>query len=551
MWDQTVLILDSIYEVNYFRSIYKIAKTQFLPAIFITSSFLIACNFNQLIIKLIFIVISLILILFYVSDVFTFAEFGSHLAISDAFTFGKDINSSFSIIKHFVTQKNKLFVLSLLLVISSVLLSIIICKNKSRFSRYSLILIPFVIILNFYSPSAELTLHEDLFDNFLTSGIDRVKAEKPYTNNDVVNYQPIIEVKGLNKRKNVIVIFTESLSANESKYFGGINDNTPNFDAIASKHLAFYNYYSNGYNTDRGNYSFLTSIPPLHGSRFESKDNFYSSTDSSTGSVLLHFKNEGYTSNCVFSAESIGDLEKIWKKSGFDNYYDGNDPYYENEERLSFNSVPDKVMFKRVLELIPSWSKNGNFFTFIMTTTTHGPFIIPKTHEFNFHKAIQYFDSSFAYFYNELLKQGFFENGMLVVTGDHRAMVPYTNDEMKKYGLKGFAKVPLLIVGSDLPNGLNTDQLSHVSLGPLLEYINLKKANHYQFAYLPFAEKKSYSDNFILYQRRTPQDEVIVIDNKGQEYTVKLNGDDTNFEKNNVSKDFKNGVLNTIKWLRK
>ena len=174
-----------------------------------------------------------------------------------------------------------------------------------------------------------------------------------------------------------------------------------------------------------------------------------------------------------------------------------------------------------------------------MTTTTHGPFIVPRTHEFNYHKTVQYFDESLAFLYNELLKRGFFKDGMLVITGDHRVMIAYTNDELSKFCLKGIAKVPLVIVGSDLPRGIYTDQLSHDSLGPLLEYINLKKAFHYKFSYLPFASIEPTEDNFILYQRHTPQDEVLVIDKEGRDHIVKLNGDNTRFEKDALQKVFK------------
>lgn len=128
----------------------------------------------------------------------------------------------------------------------------------------------------------------------------------------------------------------------------------------------------------------------------------YSFSEKFTGSFLKLFKNEGYITNCIFSADTIGEIDKIWEKVGFDNFYGGNDPFYQNEERLTFNSVPDKAMFRKTLELIPAWEKHGNFFTFIMTTTTHGPFIVPRTHEFNYHKTVQYFDESLAFLYNEL-----------------------------------------------------------------------------------------------------------------------------------------------------
>lgn len=551
LWKNAVLSFEAFYDGNYLPTIYKIAKTQFLPLIILLSSLLISCVYSNVAIRVACFSAGVVITILFACDVFSYTEFGCHITIADILSFGKDVKGGASLFHHFITHKAFLFICLLLLIFVYLHAAKVIYKTNLASTYYVLLLIAFFGGLYFLTPSAQLSKNEEIYNSFLTSGAQRVRAEKKYSKDCENYFEPIIEVDGLNKKKNVIVVFTESLSANESKLFGGLYDYTKNLDDIAYHNIAFKNYYSNGFNTDQGNFSFFNSTVLLHGINSHLKENMYSFSDKFTGSFLKFFKNEGYLTNCVFSADTIGEIDKIWEKVGFDNLYGGNDPYYKDEERLTFNSVPDKAMFKKTLELIPEWKKQGNYFTFIMTTTTHGPFIVPKTHEFNYHKTVEYFDESLGFLYKELVKQDFFRDGMLVVTGDHRVMIAYSNEELSKFGLKGIAKVPLVIVGSDLPKGIYTDQLSHDSLGPLLEYINLKKAYHYKFSYLPFASKEPTEDNFILYQSHTPQDEVIVIDKEGRDYIVKLNGDNTHFEKSDASKSFQIHVLNTIKWLRK
>ena len=551
LWKTAVLSFEAFYDGNYLPTVYKIAKTQFLPLIILLSSLVIAFVFKYVVARVISLAVAFAITVFFACDVFSYSEFGCHITIADVFSFGKDVNGGATILIHFISHKFFLFISLLLLILVYLHVAKVICKLKSTSPCSVLLLIVVFFGLYYLTPSAQLSKNEEIYNSFLTSGAQRLRAEKQYSNNCKDYLEPIIEVDGLNKRKNVIVVFTESLSANESKFFGGLYDKTKNLDYLAANNVAFNNYYSNGFNTDQGNFAFFNSTILLHGVNSNLKEKMYSFSDKFTGSFLKFFKKAGYLTNCIYSADTIGEIDKIWEKVGLDNLYGGSDSFYKNEERLTFNSVPDKAMFRKTLALIPEWKKHGKFFTFIMTTTTHGPFIVPKTHEFNYHKTVEYFDEALGFLYRELLKQGYFEDGMLVVTGDHRVMIAYSNEELSRFGLKGIAKVPLVIVGSDLEKGIYKEQLSHDSLGPLLEYINLKKAYHYKFSYLPFASKEITEDNFILYQSHTPQDEVIVIDKDGEDHIVKLNGDDTYFEKNGVSENFKKHVLNTVMWLRK
>jgi hypothetical protein len=61
--------------------------------------------------------------------------------------------------------------------------------------------------------------------------------------------------------------------------------------------------------------------------------------------------------------------------------------------------------------------------------------------------------------YNELGKRGFFENGYLVVTGDHRKMRPVGQAERNRFGDSAKARIPLVVIGPGVPKDTVDDRL--------------------------------------------------------------------------------------------
>ena len=56
-------------------------------------------------------------------------------------------------------------------------------------------------------------------------------------------------------------------------------------------------------------------------------------------------------------------------------------------------------------------------------------------------------------FYSQLSENGYFENGVLLITGDHRQMRPLSETEIKRYGGSARARVPLLVIGESYQRG--------------------------------------------------------------------------------------------------
>ena len=59
-----------------------------------------------------------------------------------------------------------------------------------------------------------------------------------------------------------------------------------------------------------------------------------------------------------------------------------------------------------------------------------------------------------AAFHLQLSEAGFFDHGILLITGDHRQMRPLNDTENGRYGDSARARVPLLVLGNDYPRGL-------------------------------------------------------------------------------------------------
>ena len=158
---------------------------------------------------------------------------------------------------------------------------------------------------------------------------------------------------------------------------------------------------------------------------------------------------------------------------------------------------------------------------------------------------MQYTDALIGDFVNQLKKNGFFQNGLLIITGDHHSMRPVSQNEISHYGLYESAhRVPLIILGAD--QAVKDDYLDHASLGVLVSYLATGRYEHNRFQYDPQNPQK----RLVLAQPYFLQDTVLLFDeNNKKTYTVHLDGDDTAFTDNDLNTKFSD-YLYYLAWLR-
>ena len=68
-------------------------------------------------------------------------------------------------------------------------------------------------------------------------------------------------------------------------------------------------------------------------------------------------------------------------------------------------------------------------------------------------------DQMLGELYDKLLAKGYFESGILFVTGDHRAMEPYRKAEFDRFGATAVTRIPGIIVthAVELPSEITGD----------------------------------------------------------------------------------------------
>lgn len=504
-------------------------------------------------VKVLLFIFSFLLFLIVLCDVFTFRSFHTHFSFSDILNFKNDIITSYKIILSFFSQ-SFFFVVCLLIYF----LCIVACLwiNESNLRWYFSFLVVLCIAFSL-SPKAKISIFDEAYENVFSAYSYESEAQKKYSDNSMYSkYEPnTLTFKGLNSRKNVILVFVESLSADESVFFNGTHNDLPELDKIAKDNLSFLNYYSMSYNTDCGNVSFLYSTPFLHGDH----SNYPKFQKNSLIQIL---NSKGYSTKVFFSAKEVGGLNRIWNSVGFKEFFDGNDPFYNNSERMVFDSVPDKDMFDNVLNKMNTWGKNP-YFCMIMTTTSHYPYQIPNAYGGGrgYSECINYIDSSLKSFYDSLQERNFFENGILVITGDHRAMLPYSSEENTLHGEVGMSRVPLIIVDKSFPPKVYKNKVGHSSLSGMLEYLLLDQFMIDDSKIIPFIDEFKNKNQSIYYQFHFPPNKVIVsigrdglsdFERKQDECTVFLNGDDTSLNSRcNYSKDEAEKVLSQIAYFRR
>lgn len=428
-------------------------------------------------------------------------------------------------------------------------------------SKRVLVLASFLIATRVLIPDVKFVnawVYNNYIENNLSSG-KNVKYSDEYIQDLTEKYKnQQFKTTATNQnviRKNVILVLVESLSSYHSQFFSGLNDYTPGIDKLAQKGLAFTNFYANGFRTEDGLGSILTGEYPM-----PSTSRIYSS-------IMDHERHEGAFEGFFGGEKTItrilkkyghhtmfltsGDLsftDKItWLKSiGFD-FIEGHDSEaYRGVERFHFESAPDQYLYDRAFSKIGEIGDKP-FFLMLETVSTHLPYINPITGETSEESAFGYADAELYKFYEKLVETGFFENGLLIITSDHRAMTPVSNAEYDLFGESAICRVPLVILDGDKNNVRKIrqrfQQADFIKTIELL-YDGQTEITKFKGAITSGGE---FAPEYILHCPGYDRSSVLVFNH--QRYgKILLNGDNTKLETGDIKEIQK--VIETINYLR-
>ena len=255
-------------------------------------------------------------------------------------------------------------------------------------------------------------------------------------------------------RPDVVLVVVESLSSYHSALLGG-KDWTPELDEIARRNAWFTSFHANGFTTDHGLIALLAGRDPLPAVGRYGSSKAYDGFGDPQGTLPTVLKARGYKT-LFFTTGDLGFLDKgKWCTSiGFDHVEGAEAPFYEGMPRLHFNAAPDQALFARFMQWYGQRDRRQPFFASLLTVSSHPPFIEPENHRHGEEPVIRYADRELGRFFRQLEAAGFFDNGLLLITGDHRAMTPITAAEVRDFRERALSRVPMIVVGkSGLPPG--------------------------------------------------------------------------------------------------
>jgi hypothetical protein len=416
----------------------------------------------------------LLLIVVYMIDVFVFFFFTTRLYASDIVTFSRETEAFGSLVTTgwaVMTGRRSLWLIIVIAVVLSVFSYVCVKFLAGRTGRRSAVW-PYVALAAVLAIFYEIPLpkyvyafgdkpfHENLVERNVTFFADN--RFSPEFRRDLIAH-PLKKTcePGSGKHLNIIVVLVESLSAYHSAYFSGIENWTPNLDAIARKETAFTNFHANGWTTIGGLVSLINGTYPIDPEvqRFEKWGEPISVDFSTVARPLPEIMIENGYKTVFMGAGDLNFLSQAqWLKDvGYQEIVGDKDHRFDRQKiRGPFNSVPDEVLFDEALETIDDLSGSAQpYFLTVQTFWSHRPFMAPDGSQVHDEEhVIRITDRQIGAFYERLRATDFFDNGLLFLTGDHRALEPYRKVEFERFGASAINSIPAILISDaiDLPS---------------------------------------------------------------------------------------------------
>ena len=196
----------------------------------------------------------------------------------------------------------------------------------------------------------------------------------------------------------------------------------PYFDKIQSQGITFTNFLANGCTSDTAHISLLQGIEPR---KFAwEQDSAYTGYKTVADALPTFFNKQGYTTVFV-SAAPLTFLDQRTFLSGVGFTQIIGEEAFADRKKYVFDAAPDQDLYTQTLKTVAQQTKP--YFLSLQTISFHKPFNTPYGDTEA--DAIRYSDKTLYYFYEQLKKIGFFDNGILVIVGDHRKMTPVMSGE--------------------------------------------------------------------------------------------------------------------------
>jgi len=397
-------------------------------------------------------IIVLLLLLFYIADLIVFRQFGIRILLSSVQIYAAETVPVLEQLQEFLG--GLWMAIAKLVLLGAFALVLLLTPRKpwpvTIFFCSVLTLSAVVVAL---MPWKINYVNSWVIQNYLSANIFAPETEtysKGFVE-DLLNETvgPLTCGAGLSQRHNVIILMVESLSSYQSQALSGIHDWTPELDAMASEAVVFTNMHANGFATNEGLVGILGGVrlfsPFTH--MFRAVVPFQTAWGLED-TVPREFNNAGYYT-AFLTTGPLGFAKKgDWLQDiGFQETEGSEHPFYRKWPRIQFDAAADEALYARSLDWIAERSTKQPWMLALLTLTTHQPYFDPETLQPDPEQAFRYADRKAAAFIRSLQKMGYFENGILLLIGDHRSMTPLSKKEEDIFGPAAFSRVQFLMFG--------------------------------------------------------------------------------------------------------
>lgn len=201
-----------------------------------------------------------------------------------------------------------------------------------------------------------------------------------------------------------------------------------------------------------GHIATLLGVEPTHLGATR-KNTLYESYTGVVAPLASFFTDLGYATHFVSTASlDFLNQREFLKNVGFEHFVETG---FDAWKRYTFGAAPDEALYAKTVELVKD--QTSPYFVALQTISSHTPYYTPygTTAE----DMYRYVDESFAAFYEQLRKIGFFEDGILLVVSDHRKITPLETEEFEQWGPSAASKIMAFMLGSGIQAKVINDQL--------------------------------------------------------------------------------------------
>ncbi len=246
---------------------------------------------------------------------------------------------------------------------------------------------------------------------------------------------PVSTVSG--KRRNVVLIFMESMSANLMGTFGNKDNLTPFLDSLASESILFTNFYSTGIHTNQGMFATLYSYPAIL-----ERNMMKGSNIPQYEGLPTILQSLGYRTMFFMTHESQYDnMNAFFRTNGYEEIYSQED--YPADKVVNSFGVQDDFLYEYAVNRLNKQSEP--FFATLLSISNHPPYVIPDKFKPRSgrieQQIVEYADWSLRGFFDAASRQDWYNNTVFVLLGDHGMLAGEAENEMPQ----SYNHIPLII----------------------------------------------------------------------------------------------------------